>query len=170
MRVCRAKAIGRRRGATMVESAIVIPVVLLFTLGTCIVGLGIYRYQQVATLAREGARYASVHGSEYESANSTVTASDIYTNAIVPLSAGLNTNNLSYSIQWGTATSGSWVWSSWDSVSPNQAPTSANPNSTPAGAPMYNGVQVTVTYKWSPEFYLTGPINLTSTSIMPMSY
>ena len=89
MRVSGAKVIGSRHGATTLESAVVIPVVLLFCLGTCIVGLGIYRYQQVATLAREGARYASVHGSQYttDTGNTQPTASDIYTNAIVPLVA-----------------------------------------------------------------------------------
>jgi Flp pilus assembly protein TadG len=154
----------------MVETAIVLPVVMFLTLGTCTAGLGIYRYQQVATLAREGARYASVHGGQYatDTGNSVPSSSTIFTNAIQPLAAGLNSNNLTYSIQWGTATSGSWVWSSWDSVTPY--PTSANPNSDPPGEPIYNGVQVTVTYRWTPEFPITGSLNLTSTSTMPMSY
>jgi len=170
MRVCRAGALRKRRGATMVETGIVIPIVLLLTLGTCVLGLGVYRYQQVATLAREGARYASVHGSQYaaDTGNTAASANDVYTNAILPLAAGLNTNNLSYQVQWGTAVTGSLVWSDWDSSS--KAPTSANPNSTPAGAPIYNGVQVTVTYQWTPEAYIAGPINLTSTSTIPMSY
>ncbi len=40
--------------------------------------MGIYRYQQVASLAREGARYASVHGSQYaaDTGNAAATASD----------------------------------------------------------------------------------------------
>jgi Flp pilus assembly protein TadG len=154
----------------MVETALVLPAVLFFILATCFVGLGIYRYQQVATLAREGARYASVHGSQYAAVpgNSTVSASSIYTNAILPLAVGLNTNNMTYTVQWGTATSGSMVWSSWDSSLKD--PTSPNPNSTPANSPSYNAVQVTVTYAWTPEVYVTGPINLTSTSVMPMSY
>jgi len=170
MQVHRVLRLRRRRGATAVETAIVIPVALMFTLGTCIFGLGIYHYQQVATLAREGARYASVHGSEYAAVpgNSAVSASDIYTNAILPMAAGLNTNNLSYQIQWGTAVSGSWVWTSWDASS--QAPTSANPNSSPAGQPLYNAVQVTVTYEWTPGLYFTGTLNLTSTAVMSMSY
>ena len=34
----------------------------------------------------------------------------------------------------------------------------------------YNSVIVTVTYQWTPDLYITGPLNLTSTSVMPMSY
>ena len=54
-----------RRGVQVVETAIVLPVVMMLTLGTCSTAMGVYYYQLVATLAREGARYASVHGSQY---------------------------------------------------------------------------------------------------------
>lgn len=159
-----------RRGAQVLETAIVLPVVIMLTLATCSTAMGIYYYQLVATLAREGARYASVHGSQYAAyTGNSVLASDIYNNAIKPMAVGLNLSNLTYQVEWGTAVSGSWVWTSWVSSS-KSPPTSYNPNSTPPGEPQYNGVQVTVTYKWTPEFYITGPINLTSTSVMPMSY
>jgi hypothetical protein len=146
------------------------PLVLMLILGTCIIGLGIFRYQQVATLAREGARYASVHGSQYVAVtgNSAMTAANIYTNAILPLAVGLNTSNLTYTIQWGTKASGTWAWTSWDSSNPD--PTSANPNSSPANQPIYNSVKVTVSYQWTPEMYITGPITLRSISEMPMSF
>ena len=36
--------------------------------------------------------------------------------------------------------------------------------------PVANTVTVTVHYTWFPELYLVGPITLTSTSTMPMSY
>jgi Flp pilus assembly protein TadG len=138
-----------RRGSTMVETALVLPVVLMLTLGTCVVGLGIYRYEQVASLAREGARYASVHGTQYASdtGNAAATAATIYQNAILPMAVGLDTTNLTSSVTWNTSNS----------------PTSGSP-------PVYNNVSVTVTYQWTPELYITGPINLTSTSVMPMSY
>jgi Flp pilus assembly protein TadG len=152
----------RRRGTTTVEAAIVLPTVFLFIIGMCVIGLGIYRYQQVASLAREGARYASVHGT------SAAAAIDIYNNAIQPIAVGLSTSSLTYQVQWGTAVSGSLVWTLWDSSI--KTPISYNPNSTPPGATMINAVRVTVTYQWTPELYLTGPINLTSTSEMPMSY
>ena len=158
-----------RRGVQAVEAAIVLPVVMMLILGTCSTAMGVYYYQLVATLAHEGARYASVHGSQYAQYGPPVQASDIYINAIKPMAVGLNLSNLTYQVQWGTAVSGSWVWTSWVSSS-NSPPTSYNPNSTPPGEPLYNGVQVTVTYQWTPDLYITGPLNLTSTSVMPMSF
>jgi Flp pilus assembly protein TadG len=156
-----------RRGATAVEAALVLPIVFMFIIGMVVIGLGIYCYQQMASLAREGARYASVHGSLYAlvPGNTSLQASDIYNNAIKPMAVGLNLSNLTYTIQWGTNVSGSWVWTNWVSSS------SSPPTSTTAGgATLYNSVQVTVTYKWMPEMYIAGPINLTSTSVMPMSF
>ncbi len=47
----------------MVELALVVPVVLLFTLGIVDFGRGIFTYAVLADAAREGARYAIVHGS-----------------------------------------------------------------------------------------------------------
>jgi hypothetical protein len=130
----------------------------MFTIGVCIMGLGIFRYQQVATLAREGARYASVHGTQYaqDTGNTAATAADVFNNAIKPMAVGLNTNStyLTSSVTWTTT----------------NAPTSFNPSSTPPGEPRGNYVSVTVTYKWVPEAYVAGPISLTSTSVMPMSY
>lgn len=158
-----------RRGIQAVEAAIVLPVVMMLILGTCSTAMGVYYYQLVATLAREGARYASVHGSQYAQYGPPVQASDIYINAIKPMAVGLNLSNLTYQVQFGTAVSGSWVWTSWVSSS-NSPPTSYNPNSVPPGEPLHMGVQVTVTYQWTPDLYITGPINLTSTSVMPMSF
>ncbi len=146
----------RRRGVQMLETAIVLPVVLMLTLGTCLTAPGIYYYELVATLAREGARYASVHGTQYAAVtgNAAATPASIYTNAILPLAIGLNPSNLTYSVTWNTS----------------NAPTTANPNSSPPGQPVYNNVTVTVSYQWTPGLYMTGPINLTSTSVMPMSF
>jgi len=138
----------------VLETAIVLPVVFMLTLGTCSTAMGIYYYQLVATLAREGARYASVHGTQYkaDTGNSAATAQDVYNNAVLPMAVGLNPSNLTYSVSWNTSNS----------------PNHANPN--PPGQPVYNSVIVTVTYQWTPDFYITGPLSLTSTSVMPMSY
>jgi Flp pilus assembly protein TadG len=144
------------RGAVAVEAAIILPLLVTLMFGVVVMGMGIYRYQQVAALAREGARYASVHGTQYaaDTGNAAATDVDIYNNAILPLAFGLGANRLSYSVTWNTTNS----------------PTSYNPNSIPPGAPLNNSVNVTVTYNWIPELYVAGPINLTSTSTMPMSY
>ena len=70
------------------------------------------------------------------------------------MAVGLNPSNLAYSVTWNTSNS----------------PNHANPSSNPPGQPVYNSVSVTVTYQWTPTLYITGPLNLTSTSVMPMSY
>ena len=43
-----------RRGVQMVETAIVLPVVIMLILGTFSTAMGVYYYQLVATLARGG--------------------------------------------------------------------------------------------------------------------
>ena len=112
---CRRTLSPPRRGATAVEAAFVLPVAFTFILGTVVMGLLIYYYFQVASLAREAARYASVHGGQYYAdgwPNKSV--SDIYNTAIAPTAAGLNSSNLSYQVYWGTATTSgngtSLVW------------------------------------------------------------
>ena len=55
-----------RCGAVILECAIVYPITFLLVLGMIIGGLGVFRYQEVASLAREGSRYASLHGANYQ--------------------------------------------------------------------------------------------------------
>jgi Flp pilus assembly protein TadG len=80
-----------RRGTTIVECAVVYPVTMLLILGTIVVGVGVFDYQQLQFLAREGARYASVHGPEYASENSAsmATTSTVLTQ-VESLAVGLN--------------------------------------------------------------------------------
>ena len=52
----------RRRGAVAVENALVLGVMFSLILGVIVLGMGVFRYQEMAYLAREGARWASVHG------------------------------------------------------------------------------------------------------------
>ena len=65
----------RRRGAAAVEAAVVYPVAILLLLGTLIMGVGVFRFQQLQFLARQGARYASVHGPTYASESGQAMAS-----------------------------------------------------------------------------------------------
>ena len=92
----------RRRGASTVEFAIVCPIAFFLIFATIIGGLGIYRYQQVAALAREGARYASVHGGRYEleTGNAAATPQDVYNEAIAPRAVGLDPARISYTVTW----------------------------------------------------------------------
>jgi Flp pilus assembly protein TadG len=65
----------QRRGLAAVECALMYPAAILLLMGTILVGLGIFRYQQLQFLAREGARYASVHGPTYASESGQPVAS-----------------------------------------------------------------------------------------------
>ena len=143
----------RRRGVTTVEFAIACPIAFFLIFATIVGGLGVYRYHQVAALAREGARYASVHGADYEedTANPGATPEEIYNVAIVPRAVGLDLDQLSYSVTWDE----------------NNEPLTVHEDfETPIG----NTVTVTVTYQWFPEMYLAGPFVLTSTSTVQMMY
>jgi Flp pilus assembly protein TadG len=143
----------RRRGSVATESVVVMPVLVFLVLATLVGGYGVFRYQQIALLAREGARYASVHGGQYqlETGNSAATAQDVYNNAILPYAVNLEPSQLSYSVTWNA----------------NNMPYSVNGD---YETPTNNTVTVTVNYNWFPEAYLVGPIVLSSTSTMPMSY
>jgi Flp pilus assembly protein TadG len=142
-----------RRGTTVVEFAIVCPLAFFLIFATIVGALGTFRYQQVATLAREATRWASVHGSEYEeeTGEPAATAADVYAEAIEPRLVGLRPQNLSYEVTWNR----------------NNMPLSVISD---YSAPVGNTVTVSVTYKWLPELFLVGPISLTSTSTAQMAY
>lgn len=131
----------RRRGAAIVEFSLTLPILILLTLGTTVICLGVSQFQLVALLAREGARYASVHGTDYQASTgkSAASASDIYRQAILPRASGMTPGNITYSVAW----------------SPNNQPGST--------------VTVTVNYEWVPSDYL-GTIQMSSTSVMTIEY
>ena len=94
----------RRRGALLVEAAFVYPVVVMLTLVTVVGGLGVFRYNQISFLAREGARWASVRGPRYQSeqGKSTPTAADVMAGAVTPKVAALDPNQLTPTLTWNT--------------------------------------------------------------------
>jgi Flp pilus assembly protein TadG len=132
-----------RRGISLVEAAVVYPVTMLLLLGTLTLGLGVFRYQQVQALAREGARYASVHGPQYatDTGNSYATNTTVL-NYIETLAVGLQTSNLSCTLTWNPS-----------------PPTTATPST----------VSVTLSYVWIPEGYFKS-LTFRSTSVMPVTY
>jgi Flp pilus assembly protein TadG len=154
----------RRRGATLAEYAVVLSVFFILTFGAVIVGWGMFVSNAVASLAREGARWASVHGgtylSEYNSSHtptkSATTASDVYTSGILPRitksdgTTWLDTSKLTYTVSW---------------LDSSQNPTYKNSS----GVTVSNKVTVTVNYSWTPKLYLS-PMTLTGSSTMTMSY
>ena len=80
----------------------VYPVAILLLMGTLIMGLGVFRYQQLQFLAREGARYASVHGPTYasESGQSKASTSTVltYVQGMAVGLDGLNCTAVNYSV------------------------------------------------------------------------
>lgn len=90
-----------RRGMSMVECAAVYPVTILLLMGTVIMSLGVFRYQQLQSLAREGARYASVHGPTYasESGQSMASTTSVlsYVQGLAVGLNGLQCTSVSYS-------------------------------------------------------------------------
>ena len=142
-----------RLGATVVESAVAYVVTFLLLIGLLVGGMGIFRYQEVAALAREGARYATVRGAQYqeETGKTAATAKNIYDNAIYPKAVGLDRTRLSYTVTWKTSNRPLTVIDNYEK-------------------PVGNTVTVTVTYRWMPEVFMVGPINLSSTSTVQMCY
>jgi len=159
-----------RRGVTVVESAFVLPVALLLTLGLIVGGLGMYRYQEVAHLAREGARYASAHGGRYAMEGipgitgvPAINTSQDLRDWLLPRTIILDPQQLQVDVSW-TAPPNIQPpnWPSWADPDPNVTP--------PGSKVITNNVRVTVTYQWFPEAYLIGPITLSSTSQLQMAY
>jgi Flp pilus assembly protein TadG len=141
----------QRRGVTTVELAVIAPLVFMLIVGLVVGGMGVFRYQQVASLAREGARYASVRGTEY-AANTKLpaaTAESVHKEVILARSVGLDPKLLTSTVSWDRYNS----------------PQTVNADNSVSG----NIVIVTVNYLWIPEAYLGG-IVLSSTSKLPMSH
>jgi Flp pilus assembly protein TadG len=150
----------RRPGVTIIEGAIVYPVLLTLLLILIVGAMGIFRYQQVASLARQGARYASVHGYQYSLDNKlpAATADDVR-NVIVANAVNLDTSAsaLQVSVTWNTDNQ------QYHTVTVTDA------NGFQNVTPVLNTVSVTVTYYWLPEAFLGG-ITMTSTSTVQMCY
>ena len=74
----------RRGGAAVVEAAIVIPVLLLLLYGIFSGALLVFAADEVSAASREGARYASVRGHDYQwyTGKPAATADEIKTAAM----------------------------------------------------------------------------------------
>ena len=154
----------RRRGALLVEGAIVYPLLLTLILMLIIGGMGVFRYQQVACQAREAARWAAVHGSDWHKETSLAypTKNDILQKSVLPLAVGMDSTKLTIQVQWISQVSGKLT--DWDSA--GKHPLSVNTSNQGVA----DRVRVTVTYQWTPQLFLVGSINLQSTCEIPMSF
>ncbi len=161
----------RRRAATAAETAVVASVFFLLLLMIITGSVLVSRYQQVAAVAREGARYASVHGGLYaaDTGNSAASSSDIFNNAVAPLAVGLSLTSSNVTVQlktWQVNNDGSvsQVTQDWDNS--DKYPYVVTQNN---GGAQTTSVIVTVNYSFGPDI-LGGTINMASTSEIPMSY
>jgi hypothetical protein len=166
-----------RRGITLLEGAVVYPITFLLILGLIIGALGVFRYQEVAALARRGARYASTHGAQYRkdcqeaigTAGTSCGTSKgfLWYQADPTCSAGSDTSWTGDIYDQAIRTNVVILDSSQMQVKAGWQPVvnlPNNPNNWPGGT-----VAVTVTYQWLPELFFIGPINLTSTSELPIT-
>ena len=85
----------RRWGGAVVEGAVVGSLSLMLLLGMVVVANGVFRYQQVASLAREGSRYAAVNKATQPDA----TAMKTY---LLGYAAGMDPNRLSCTVTWNS--------------------------------------------------------------------
>ena len=144
----------RRRGTTVVEFAIVAPLAIFLILAVMIGSMGVFRYQQVAALAREGSRWAAVHGADYakDTGLPAATPDDVFNDGILPRASAMNGDYLSCEVTW------------------NQSNIPLEVHAEDVEHPVGNTVTVTVSYEWFPELYLVGPFHLTSSSTSQMIY
>ena len=105
----RRNAKGLRRGALMVETAIVMTVLIALTLGAVDLQIGVYRYNTLSEAARHGARQAMVHGALAPPAqgiwgpgtyNGTAADGSPYANAVRPLLVGFPQNDVAVKLEW----------------------------------------------------------------------
>lgn len=95
----------RRSGTTVVEMAVVGPLALFLIVGIMDIGLAIFAYNDIAAAAREGGRYAQVHGARY-AANagpppaSGPAANDPYVERVVRGQAFVNQARLTVTSSW----------------------------------------------------------------------
>ncbi len=154
-----------RPGTVLAEAAFIYPVLFLLVLAIILLGLSVFRYQQVAHISREASRWASVHGEQYAKENNTTAATpqDVYDKAITPFAAGMQTDGITYSITWNTDANGN----------PDKRPTRTVQVVDPATGltkpvAVSNTVTVTVTYTWNTGLFGTLPVS--STSVNTISY
>jgi hypothetical protein len=155
-----------RRGTTAIEGAVVYSAAMLMTMGIIVMGLGTFRYQQLAALARVGARWASVHGPTYQSEQKAAapTSQDLMTyystnNSMVALTPSALTCSLTMPTSTTSTTGVVTVSAGTSLVTPTSNATLTYPGT----------VSVTLSYDWIPEGWFS-PVTLTSTSTLPITY
>jgi hypothetical protein len=177
----------KRQAAAAVEAAFVLPVALFLVLAIIIGGMGIFKYQEMAHIARETARFASVHGGQYAQQNATAISAgtlpavdeNYLINYAKDMAISLDPSQMNVTVKMVTIRPGATSPRStqtvdWDDTVNNQnrSPYSAwiwQRNNRAINVQVDNIVIVQVSYSWYPGL-LPGPITLGSTAVMGMSY
>jgi len=166
----------RRRGVHAIESAFVYGLLMVLVAGLIVMAMGVFRYQEMAHLAREAARYAAVHGGQYQQENAAAinagtlpNVNDNYLtqNVIKARAVSLDPSKLTVQVQFNMS-SGSYDWD--DTANNGDRWPSSQRSISGTNYSETNTVSVTLSYQWFPEWFLAGPLTLTSTSVMPMCY
>ena len=106
---CKAPVPNSRRGATMIETSIILNVFLMLILGTFDLGIATYRFNTISQAARQGARAAIVHGAlagesmqTWGPSTYTGTAGDgsTYAKAVSPMLVGFTLANVTIKLEW----------------------------------------------------------------------
>lgn len=147
-----------RCGAVTLEAAIVYPVLLLLLFGLVVGGLMVFRYQQVALVAQETARYASVRGAAWarDTMKTSPSAATIREQVVLPLVPGVAPEDVTVRIEWIDKTTGQAL--EWDASSKEPSTDVIN-----VGI-VTNEVRVSVGVKWSPRMVIR------SVAVVPMGY
>jgi Flp pilus assembly protein TadG len=165
-----------RRGAHTIECAFIFPITFALLAGLVVFAMGVFRYQQMAYLAREAARYAAVHAGQYQLENAAAIAqgklpnvTDAYiAKQVVQANAfSLDPSALTVAVRFNTA-GGSYDWD--DTVNNGQRWPYSSATVDGTNYSNTNTVSVAVTYQWVPELFVAGPITITSTAVMPVCY
>jgi Flp pilus assembly protein TadG len=166
----------RRRGAHLVEFALVFSVTMVLLAGMAVCALNVFAYQQVAYLAREAARYAAVHAGQYQKENAAaitagtlpnVTDSYLTTNVVQASAVNLDPSQLQVAVNFNTS-SGSFDWDDTANNGDRWPYSAKTVNDTTYNET--NTVSVTVTYTYVPVWFLPNAITVTSTAVMPVCY
>lgn len=153
----------RRSGAAALETAIVIGVLLMLVIAIIAGGWRIFRYQQAAALAREGARWSSVRGGEYQRDTNldSPTKQAIIDQAIRPYAAGIDPAALDVQVVVIDRATG--AEKEWDSASKDVR------SITSGGEYVSNTVRVTVSITGTMAFF-GGTYTVQSRCEMPFSH
>jgi Flp pilus assembly protein TadG len=136
------------RGQTAVEFALSVVAFSILLFGIIGFGIAVYDYNFVSDAAREGARYASVHGKDSLAPLTTAGASSTVKTFILNQATAINPNRLTVIV--GTIVGGN--------------------NTSPADFSPGNSAQVIVTYKAPlPIPFITQTVTVASSSQMVIS-